>query len=272
MLTSSKKFKRVLSDIFELPMSNMSTPPTKRPNLRSGGAPSSEEGGADTASQIMTTVELEACFLNNTNDLSGEQLLKQNSVILRSLFAMMKTFIEQTSADKERIDHLESKVDVLKKQIIDMEYDQCKNKMRISGLEIHAKARDNKEDFQQTSEIVGKFLTTIGCKENSFSDAFRIPKGIHSNNKKPPSVLISFNGYREKQEFYANLANLKDKNNYKIQVRQDFPRSLKSRLQELEKLAFEKRKLNYFTSIRFQESNLALYIKKRGESYTKLDI
>ena len=67
MLTSSKKFKRVLSDIFELPMSNMSTPPTKRPNLRSGGAPSSEEGGADLASQIMTTVELEACFLNNTN-------------------------------------------------------------------------------------------------------------------------------------------------------------------------------------------------------------
>ena len=230
------------------------SPPNKRSNLRS-----------DNEQKEQTI----------TDDIAGQSLdyvVIQNNGLIKSLFAMMKSFIEEIKAEKEKIESLETEVCQLKNQITNLEYENCRNKVRVSGLKVHENAKNNTEKSYETKQVVENLLTTMGCHKNIFSDVSRIPKGANPKNTKPPSVMISFFNKGDKKEFYEKLANLKDNTKYKIQVHQEFPRSLKSRLQELQKLEFEKRNLGFKTSIRFQESNLALFIKKKGQTYTKLEI
>ena len=93
---------------------NSKSPPNKRSNLRS-----------DNEQKEQTI----------TDDIAGQSLdhvIIQNNGLIKSLFAMMKSFIEEIKAEKEKIESLETEVCQLKNQITNLEYENCRNKIRVS--------------------------------------------------------------------------------------------------------------------------------------------
>ena len=221
----------------------------------------------------LTIEEIDSLFENENDDLNSEEILSQNNKIIKGLFFMIKNFIDDSKKDKQKIEQLESEIENLNKKFIDIEYQSCKNKVRLHGVKLHSAAINEREKKTQSAEIFKMILKEMNCESVSYSDIFRIPNKNKAENEnasdsKPPVLIANFNSQKDKNIFFKNLKNLKGSRNFSFQAKNDFPRSLNDRLKTLEKLAFEKRQKNFTTSIRFEHSNLFLYTKKQGQEFS----
>ena len=245
MNDKNQTFKTVLKDIFELP--SLTQP-------KMGKKKQQKEKEISVLDQLS---ELEQVIDSKTD----------TDPLVMSIFLMVKTLFEQKQKETEIIESLQGEVISLKNKIVDLEYTNVKNQIRIQGLPLHKEVENNTEKSNETKQIFENLLKEMGCPEINFTNTQRIKIG--SESKKPPPLIATFCSENDKNEFYATLPNLKNHKKIKIKVSNEYPKSLNSELKELQKISYDKRRRGFVTSIRYRNGNLILFTKKPGQSYSE---
>lgn len=212
--------------------------------------------------------EKELSVLDQLSEL--EQVIESKTdtdPLVMSIFLMVKTLFDQKQKETEIIESLQEEVISLKNKIVDLEYTNVKNQIRIQGLPLHKKVENNNEKSNESKQIFENLLKEMGCPEINFTNTHRIKIG--SESKKPPPLIATFCSENDKNEFYASLPNLKDHKKIKIKVSNEYPKSLNSELKELQKISYNQRMKGFVTSIRYKNGNLKLFTKKPGQSYAE---
>ena len=129
-------------------------------------------------------------------------------------------------------------------------------------MPISANANAGKESQDQTDEIFRELLGNLDISDEIDFESWRIPP--KSGSTAAPSMIVHFKNESDKSNFFKSLPNLRDLD-YQIQVHQNYPFCLKDRLKELANHAKnERKKPGKRTAIRYQKSDLKLYVKSNG--------
>ena len=228
----------------------------------------------DFENQIATIEELlkQSNSGPKTNkDKNQNDFFKATVTLIKNMCQQINDFKNQNEIKDEKIDELTNEVYSLKNQVIDLEYENCKNIIRIDGHELHEEAKDGKETEDQSLENFEQMLENIDCGymrtdanggDIKVADCWRIPN--QNNKSKPPTLIAKFKSSSDKFRFLSSLKDIQHFREYEnIEVNQQFPKSLRNRLNILKKKAFDERrkKANTKTSIRYISNDLKLYKK-----------
>lgn len=183
---------------------------------------------------------------------------------LKDILAKLDHITDQKNElDKKNI-ALESEISFLKTQICDLQNEKCKNTVRVHGLQ---KIKEN-ELPSDTASVFQKLLKDLNIENDcKFTKAIRIK--TKDNNTHDQPIIINFSSNKDHNVFFKNLKNLKELEQYRIFVNQDFPAVLNSRLKELIKTAKQLRKLSLKTSIRYSQGQLHLFTKSGFQPWKK---
>ena len=189
---------------------------------------------------------------------------------ISAIFKMFRFMFLERKAETEQLKQLNNQVSSLKKEVVELQYELCKNKVRIQGLPLHTRAENGRETVQQTTENFNVLKGQMGCTSVSITDVVRMPPRRDKPDK-APAVVVTFYSLSDKFDFMGSLSNLKNnKNAKKVTVDNEYPRALSERLRTLQEIAFKQRKLSIKTSIRYRNADLVLFVKKSTEStYSK---
>ena len=81
-------------------------------------------------------------------------------------------------------------------------------------------------------------------------------------------MIAKFHNPNDKSHFLSTLSEIQTVKEFEnLQICQQFPKSLRSRLQFLNQKAYEERKQGHKTSIRYIANNLQLYTKTASQTW-----
>ena len=155
---------------------------------------------------------------------------------------------------------LQKEIKSLKGEVLDMQYDSVKNRIRINGL----KATEN-ENHAETTAVFDKLLTDLDIPTCSYSEIWRIPpKKIPGKPATDPTMIVTFKDFENKSMFFRNLKYLKQLKQYKIFVNSDYPAALVPQLKELEAAAKVHRDNGLKTKINYERGGVLTLSTKAG--------
>ena len=196
------------------------------------------------------------------------EMIKATLLLVKNMSLQIKDLINENTSKDEKIDQLSKEVGELQNQVTDLEYENCKNTIRINGLLIHDDAKEGIESPEQSTEQFQNLLDNLGCVDVKLNDCWRIPNSNKNNAAKPPTLIAKFHNSNDKSYFLSHLYEIQNTNGFEnLQICQQFPKSLKTRLQLLNKKAYEERKRGYRTSVRYIANNLQLYTKNSSQAW-----
>ena len=212
-------------------------------------------------------------FQKTTFDKKQKDFMKAAFMLIKNLTIKVSDLIDQNEKlileneiKDETIDSLIDDIKISNKRIIDLEYKDCKNKVRIDGIE-YIESENGFESPDQTCKSFQKILNDMDIPETKFNECHRVKKS--EKTTKPPSIVVNFENSSEQANFFTNLAKLPtDK---KIQVSQEFPPSLRNELKHCQQIAYFERLRGYKTCIKYESFGLSLFIKKGSKRWTKYD-
>ena len=184
----------------------------------------------------------------------NEKLIKDNDSLTDKVTELSKDI-----AGKEyTIEALEDDVKTLEERVIDSEFKDCKNKVRIDGIK-YIESENGFESPEQTCKSFQNLLNDMTIPETKFSECHRVKKSEKTN--KPPSIVVKFESSLDQANFFSNLSKLPK--TQKVQVSQEFPASLRHKLKRLQTHAWWERQHGYKTVIKRDDSfGLTLFVKK----------
>ena len=171
----------------------------------------------------------------------NEKLIKDNEAKDESIKNLSKDNVVQDDS----INELEDDVKILNTRIIDSEFKDCQNKVRIDGIE-YIESDNGFESPDQTCKSFQNLLNDMNIPDTKFSECHRVKKSEKIN--KPPSIVVKFDSPLDQANFFSNLSTLPK--NQKIQVTQEFPVSLRCQLRRLKQYAWYKRQEGFKTVIK----------------------
>ena len=197
---------------------------------------------------------------NKDKSQNQNEIFKATLLLIKNMTHQINDLKSQNEIKDEKIDELTDEVNSLKSQVIDLEYENCRNTLRFDGHEVHKEAKDGKETEEQSLEILEEILNNTGCDDVKVADCWRMPN--QKNKSKPPTIIAKFKSSSDKVRFLSSLEDIQKLSGYEnLQINQQFPKSLKNRLNILNKKAFDERKKGNKTSIRYVSTSLKLYRK-----------
>ena len=192
-------------------------------------------------------------------------LIKSLTVKVTELIDQNVKLIDDNEVKDETIEALEDNIKTLNNRIIDSEFKDCKNKVRIDGIE-YIESVNGFESPDQTCKSFQNLLNDMDIPETKFNECHRVKKSEKTN--KPPSIVVKFESSLDQANFFSNLSKLPK--TQKIQVSQEFPASLRFKLEWLKMSAWYKRQKGFKTVIKRDDSfGLSLYVKKGSAPWTK---
>lgn len=197
------------------------------------------------------------------------EMIKDTLLLVKNMSLQIKHLINENTSKDEKIVQLSKEVVELRNQVTDIEYENCKNSIVINGLSIHPDAKEGKESSEQTTEQFEDLVNNMGGDDLNLDDCWRIPNSSKKDVSKPPTMIAKFHNPNDKSYFLSKL-NTEIQNTYgfeDLQICQQFPKSLKSRLQFLNQKAYLERLRGYKTSIRYIAYNLQLYTKTESQTW-----
>ena len=196
------------------------------------------------------------------------EMIKATLLLVKNMSLQIKDLINENISKDEKIDQLSSEVVELKNQVTDLEYENCKNILRINGHSIHDDAKEGVESPEQSTEQFQNLIESLGCDELKLDDCWRIPNSNKKDDSKPPTMIAKFHNPNDKSHFLSQLPEIQSFYGFEnLQICQQFPKSLNTRLQFLNKKAYEERKRGYRTSIRYIAHDLQLYTKNSSHTW-----
>ena len=167
-----------------------------------------------------------------------------------------------------RIEEQEAKIDLLQKQITNLEIESFKNKFVFKKVPIWSQVKiGQKEDQNASLEVMSEILSLSNQNISEIDECFRFYPKNGEVKEGPPNLFVKFSCTNSAMKFFNKINEIKKNENFKdLSVDRMVPRSLLKDFLAASAVAYRLRKeLKLVARVEIINGKIEVISKKKGE-------